>query len=170
MLAVILKTFTLRLKQRPYNLFLLTAILLFIVGLFSFNSAMDIHLHDTYYVFPLTYFIWTPTIILLIFWLLYLATKNILFSKRLVWTHIILTIVSCIFILTIPCFMTNSYDGLAGMPRRYYDIWQSKTYKFFGNLTKTAVFLIFTLAVGQLTFIVNFFIGLYRRFNRQNNR
>ena len=60
-LSIILKTINLRLKQRPYNLLLLTAILPPTVGLFSFNSAMDIHLHDTYYIFPLTYFIWTPS-------------------------------------------------------------------------------------------------------------
>jgi cytochrome c oxidase subunit I len=138
------------------------AILLLIVGLFGFNSAMVIHLQDTYHVFPLTYFIWAPTFFLLIFWLLYLATKNIMFSQALSWTHIILTIIGCVFILTIPLFVTNSYEGLAGMPRRYFDIGQSKSYKIYGNLTKHAVIFVFFLAVGQLTFLLNFFIGLYK--------
>ena len=127
-------------------------------------------MHDTHFVFPLTYFIWTPSVILLIFWFIYLSTKNILFSKALTWTHILLTIVSCIFILTLPYLLTNSYKGLAGMPRRYNDIGQSKTYQFFGEMTKTAVAIAFVLAVGQLTFLAHFFIGLSRRLHRQNNR
>jgi cytochrome c oxidase subunit 1 len=147
-----------------------TAILLFIVGLFSFNSAMDIQFHDTYYVFPLTYFIWTPSIILVAFWLVYLVTRNVLFSKALTWTHVTLTTIACIFILTLPYFVTNSFEGIAGMPRRYYDIGQSKTYQIFGQLTKTTVVIIFVLLIGQLTYLLNFFIGLYKHFIRQNNR
>jgi cytochrome c oxidase subunit 1 len=143
-------------------LLLPAAIILFIAGLFSFNAAIVIQMHDSFYVFPQTYIIWAPAFILFIFWLLYRATKSILFSKSLSWTHIILTIAGCVFILTIPYFMTNSYEGLAGMPRRYLDIGQSKTYKIYGNLTKTAVILVFFLVAGQLTFLFNFFIGLYK--------
>jgi cytochrome c oxidase subunit 1 len=158
----------LRIKKQPYQLFILAAIILFIAGLFSFNAALDIHMHGTYYVFSLTYFIWAFAFILFIFWLLYLATKNILFSKSLSWTHIILTIIGCVFILTIPFFTTNSYEGLAGMPRRYFDIGQSKTYKINSNLTKTEVILVFLLVAGQVTFLLNFVIGFYMRFNRKN--
>ena len=159
-----------RLKQKPYNLLLLTSILLFIVGLFGFDSAMDIHMHDTHFVFPLTYLPWTPSIILLIFWLLYLVTKNFLYSKALTWTHILLTIAACIFILTLPYLLTNTYEGFAGMPRRYYDIGQSKTYQFFGELTKTAVVIGFILVAGQLTYLANLAIGLSKHVGGQNNR
>ena len=164
------KRHSVRLKQSPYNLLLLTSILLFIVGLFSSNSAMDIHMHDTYFVFPLTYFIWTPSIILFIFWLLYLLTKKNLYSIKLTWTHIILTIATCVFILTLPFLLTNSYEGLAGMPRRYYDIGQSKTYQFFGKLTKTVIVTAFILALGQLTYLLNLFLGVSKRVGGQNNR
>ena len=160
----------LRIKQRPYNLLLLAAILFFVAGLFSFNSAISIHIYDTYFISPLSYFIWTPSIVLLFFWLIYLTTKNILFSKRLMWIHVFLTILACIFILTFPYFLTNSYAGLAGMPRRYFDIGQSKTYQFFGELGKTGVVLVVILALGQLTFLANFFLGLYKYETGRSNR
>jgi heme/copper-type cytochrome/quinol oxidase subunit 1 len=98
------------------------------------------------------------------------VTKNILYSKALTWTHIILTIAGCIFILTLPYLLTNSYEGLAGIPRRYYDIDQSKTYQFFGKLTTTAVIFAFILVIGQLTYLVNLVMGLTKRVGRQNNR
>jgi heme/copper-type cytochrome/quinol oxidase subunit 1 len=169
-ISLYFKRHSMRLKQRPYNLLLLTSILLFIVGLFSFNSAMDIHLHDTYFVFPLTYLMWIPSVILLIFWLLYLLTKKFLYSKALIWTHIISTIVGSVFILAFPFLLTNSHEGLAGIPSRYYDIGQSKTYQFFGNLTKTTVVIAFILTAGQLTYLINFVVGLYKRPGAQNNR
>ena len=125
----------LQLKKKPYHLLLLTSILLFTAGLSAFKTAMDIHFHDTYYVFPLAYLIWALSVISGIFWLLYLTTKEILFSKGLSWIHIILTIAACIFILTMRWFMTDSY--LAGMPRHYYDIGQSETSKIHGHLTQT---------------------------------
>jgi len=159
-----------QLKQRPYNLLLLTGIILFVVGLFSLNSAIVINMYDTYFVFTLAYFIWIPCVILLIFWLLYLATRKKLYSKALTWTHIFLTIAGCVFILTFPNLLTNSYEGLAGMPRRYYDIGQSKTYQFFGELTKTGVAIALILALGQITYWLNLFIGLSKHQGRQNNR
>lgn len=159
-----------RLYQRPYHLFLWTAILFFLFGLCCHDSVIDIHLHDTYYVFHFTYFIWTLSIFLLVFWILYLATKSILISKKLSWTHLILTIIGCIFILIIPYFLTNSYEGLAGMSRRYHDIGQSEAYFDFDDTTRTAVITIIVLAIGQLAFVLNFVIGLFKRPDRQNNR
>jgi heme/copper-type cytochrome/quinol oxidase subunit 1 len=164
------KDVILRLKQRPYNLLLLTAILLFIVGLFCFNYEMVIGLYNSLYVIRLAYFIWIPTGILFIFWIVYLATKHILFSKPLIWAHIIFTMIGCFLMLTLPYFTTNVYAGLAGVPRRYYDIGLSKTFIIFGQLTKSGAFLLFISLIGQLTYLCNLFIGLYRRTSRQNNR
>jgi cytochrome c oxidase subunit I len=160
----------LRLKQRPYNLLLLTAVLLFVAELISINSALAIGLHDTYYTFPLTYFIWTPTFLLVLFWFLYVATKHFLFSKALVWAHIVLTIITSVYILALPFLLSKTFEGLAGMPRRYYDIGQTKTFTFFVYFAKSAILLAFVLALGQLTYLVNLGVGLYRRINNQNNR
>ncbi len=159
-----------RLKQRPYNLLLLTAILLFIGGQFSLSTPIDFHLHDTYFVFPLTYIIWFPTIILFIFWLLYLATKRFLFSQGLMWTHIILTVITSIFILILPYLGTYSYGGLGGMPRRYYDYGEFNIFKIFSNWTNIVVSAFFVLITGQLIYFINLFTGLYKHAAGHNNR
>src|SRR5690242_8828642 len=107
-------------KERPYNFLLLTAILLFIASIFNFNVPIDIHLHNTYFIFPLKLLIWLPTIILILFWLLYLLTKRFLFSKALTWTHVILTIICSILLLILPFILTYPFAGMDA-PRRYYD-------------------------------------------------
>lgn len=158
------------LKQRPYNLLLLIAILLFIAGLFSFNTLIDIHLHDTYVVFPLSFLVWLPAIILFVFWFIYLVTKQFLFSKKLMWTHIILTIITSLSLLTLPYLTTYSSEGVPGMPRRYYDYGEFNRLKIWSNLTNLAVITFVILLLGQLTYFINLFVGLYKRVDRQNNR
>ena len=148
-------------KQQPYHLLLLTAILLIIAGLFIPKSAMVIQWHDRYHIFSLLYFIWTTALFLFVFWLLYLVTKNILFSKALSWTHIIWTVVGCICILKAPFFLRNYYEGLAGMPRRYIEVEHYRTYQSSEFSTRTLLFLVVILLIGQLTFLINFFVGVY---------
>jgi cytochrome c oxidase subunit 1 len=126
----------LQLWQRPYNLLLISAILFFITGLLSFNTSMDIHFHDTYIIFSSTYFLWILAIMLFLFWMLYMATKSFLYSKKLSWTHICFTILSSLFLFVLPIFIPNSYNGLAGMPRRYYDFSSRESFYMFGRFPK----------------------------------
>ncbi len=46
------------LKKRPHNFLLLTVILFLIASLFVSNQALDIHLHDTYFVLSLSHIVW----------------------------------------------------------------------------------------------------------------
>jgi cytochrome c oxidase subunit 1 len=149
-------------KDRPYTVLLLTAVLFFIAGLFSFNYPIDIHLHDTYFVIPMTYLVWIPTITLVFFWLIYLLTKRLLFSKFLTWTHIVFTILCTIFIVTIPFLSTYSYAG-GGAPRRYYDYGSFTSYKIFGNMTRIIIIAFIILIFGQLTYFINLIVGLYKK-------
>jgi heme/copper-type cytochrome/quinol oxidase subunit 1 len=164
------KQHSMKLKQRPYNLLFLNAIILSIGGLFCFNSPIDIHLYDTYFVFPLPFLIWAPTIILFVFWIVYLLTKRFLFSKKLMWIHIILTVIISLFLMVLPYISTYSYGGVVGSPRRYYDYGELNRFKILGNLTNIAVATFVILLLGQLAYFINLFVGLYKRIGRQNNR
>jgi len=152
-------------KEKPYNLLLLTAILLFIAGLFSGNFPIDILLHDTYFVLPITYLLWFPSLVLAFFWLLYLLTKRFLFSKVLTWTHIILTITCSVFIHVIPYLSAYSSAGLAGAPRRYYDNGIFNKYKVFSNMNTIILLTFLILVLGQLIYFINLIIGIYKRKN-----
>jgi cytochrome c oxidase subunit I len=163
------KLLSVQLKHKPYNLFLLTSILLLIVGLFSFNTQIDIHLHDTYFVFPLAFLVWVPSIILFAFWVLYLMTKQFLFSKRLMWTHIILTIVTSFLIFILPYLTTYAYGGVAGIPRRYYDYEELDKFKMLSNFTNITATTFILFLLSQLTYCTNLFIGLYKPVARKKH-
>jgi len=142
--------------------------LLFIGGIFIFDTPIDIHLHDTYFIFPLSFLIWIPAIILFLFWALYLLTKQFLFSKKLMWIHIILTVLSSLFMLMLPYLSTYSYSGVGG-PRVYYDYGEFNKFKMFGNLTNMIIRVFAFLLLIQLIYFFNLFVGLYKGVGRQKN-
>ena len=158
-----------KLKQRPYKLFLWAAFLLIISGLFCFNTSVDIHLYDTYFVFPLSFIIWVPAVISFAFWIIYLLTKQFLFSKKLMWIHIILTLLLSLFLMTLPYISTYSDGGLIGSPRRYYDYGEWNRFKILSNPTNTAVITFAILLLSQLVYFINLIVGLIKRVGRQNN-
>ncbi|HVK96613.1 MAG TPA: hypothetical protein VM368_02295 [Flavisolibacter sp.] len=131
---------------------------------------IDILLGDMSFVFPLVNYIYVAPIILIVFWLVYKATKNVLYSNKLSWTHIILTIATSLFIFALPFILTNSYQGLAGKPRRYYDYGQFNSFNIFGEFAPIVITVFFIAAVGHLIYFVNLFVGLYQRVSGQNNR
>ena len=158
-------------KDRPYNLLLLTAVLILIASFFAFDQTFDIHLHDTMFVIAMTHLFWATIILLLIFWTLYLLTKRFLFSKILTWTHIVLTIAASMILMTISFYSNSFYQELAGMPRRYFDIDGSETFKWYNILTKGTLIVILLMTLGLLIYIINFAVGLLKNSAvRHNNR
>lgn len=150
----------LKLKQQPYNLLLIVALLLFIAALLSFNFPIDLHFHDTYFVLPITYLIWLPGLLLFLFWLIYLFTKHFLFSKALMWIHILLSILCSVFILALTYISTYSFAGTE-VPKYYYDDGT------FGNLSKVTVIAFLILFLGQFTYFINLCAGVIKSFSKQ---
>jgi len=159
-----------RFRQKPYNLFLFAIGIVFLIGLVTYKSIIDIHLRDTYYILPLTILTWIPTIILLLFWLLYSATKTYLWSKWLTWTHVVLTIILSLVIVASPYLSGYSYAGLPGAPRRYFDHGELNRLHVFNNLSEIVVLFTLILFAGQLLYFINLFAGLFSRGVRKNNR
>jgi cytochrome c oxidase subunit 1 len=131
------------------------------------NSSLDIHLHDTLYVFPAAYYSWFPALLLLSCWLLYICTKRILYSKKISRIHIILTIPACFFIAALPYILTSQYQGLAGMPGRYFDYGASSRFNVPHRLTTTGTIVFIILIAAQLLYVINFAIGLFKYFAKQ---
>ena len=157
--------------HKPYRILILGAILTFIVGqLLIDNSFLDIHLHDKYFVFSSTNYIWFPTVLLLILWILYKTTNKLLYSQQLSWIHILLSTFLASFFAISPYVLSNSYEGLAGMPRRYLDFEESSITSFFRKMNKTEIIIFSILIFGQLLYLVNLTLGLLRKPIRENNR
>ncbi|MEO6330832.1 MAG: hypothetical protein ABIO55_17990 [Ginsengibacter sp.] len=157
-------------KERPYNLLLLTAVLILIASFFAFDKTLDIHLHDTYFIITMAHSFWIIIILLLIFWTLYLLTKRFLFSKILTWLNVILIVATSVFLVTISFYSNNYYNGLAGMPRRYYDYRSWNNFGFYDNLTKGVLVTILLLVLGLSIFIVNLIMGLFIKYVGEKSR
>lgn len=149
---------------KSYHLLLLFALLLVIVAGCSLVVDMDIVLRDSYYFFPAAHFFWIAETTLLLSWLLYLYSMRLLFSKALVWTHVVLTIACFACIFSDP-YLSNAFsDGLAGMPRRYFDFGESfncfEFFDFFAGPVKVAFIV---LACAQIIYLINLCLGLYKK-------
>lgn len=78
--------------QRPSRLFLLAAVLTFMISLLVWNKQVDIHIYDTVFILPLAYLLWPLAGCFMIFFLLYQWLNKFLPQKIFAWIHVILTL------------------------------------------------------------------------------
>ncbi len=142
---------------------------LFVVSFFTPNDSLDIHLHDTYIIIKTAWLFWLGIIPLLTLWTLYYLTKHLLFSKALMWTHILLTIITLILLVSISFCSNSYYSELGGMPRRYYDYSAWNNFSLYDNLTKVVFITVILLILAQLIYILNFILGIFRNFIAPHN-
>ena len=152
---------TLQMKQKPYNLLLWTGLILVLTSFFILkqNNTVDIHLHDTYFVIAHTHIFWLLAFLALFVWTLYLLTNKIMFSKALVWTHIIITIMT-ILLFALSLFFGDSF--INPTPRRYYDYSSWNSFDNYTTFTKAFGVTIFVLLFGQFIFVIIFIVGLFK--------
>jgi hypothetical protein len=146
-----------RIAAQPYNLFLLTAFLLFIFSFVTWGQSTDLHLHDTYFVVSTIYFIWFLAFILLLIWTVYKLISRILWTKSLTWFHVIGTLLILLLLLTSALW----YKPVTTTSGEYspYEAFHKQRQK-----ELIAFFLIaITLLLGQLAFIVNLLGGLIKK-------
>ena len=146
-----------RIKQKPYSLLIITAILLLIAALFSTNSTVNIHVHATYLMIPLPFFASMPSMLLAILWLLYVLTKKYLYSKKLSWIHVLISIIASLFVIVLPYVATYIYA-------------EPEHYKIFSTLTENILTALVILIIAQLLYFVNLCIGLSKGVEKQNLR
>lgn|GEM_PF-689136 len=161
-LAAVKFRYTLPIKQRPYHLLLLTGLLLFLTSFLVLHEsgAIDIYLHDTYFVIAHNHILWLLTILALFVWILYLLTVKILYSKALTWIHIIATILT-ILLLTLALFIGDNF--MNPTPRRYYDYSNWNSLGNYTTFAKAISTIIFVLLLGQFVFVINLVAGFVKR-------
>ncbi|XVJ67198.1 MAG: hypothetical protein HEQ40_13910 [Lacibacter sp.] len=136
-------------------------ILIFLLQIFYGNSALDIHLHDTYFVMP-NFF---PLFFVALAFAVFAATYHWfdkMFKKQMNYTlgyiHFWASFLGISFIV-----LPIQYAGLAGMPRRYYDYSDSSNFDAFSNQITLVSVLTFLLIIAQLLFVFNFIYSIFRR-------
>jgi cytochrome c oxidase subunit I len=148
----------------PAMMFAIGFVSLFIsgglTGIWLGNSALDIHLHDTYFVIAHFHIVMGVAGIFGMFCGIYHWYPKMYgryLNNTLGYIHFWVTLIGAYLI-----FWPMHYEGLAGMPRRYYDYSQWESFKQFVELNRfisTVAMIVFAV---QLLFLFNFFYSIWK--------
>jgi len=148
----------------PGMLFAIGFVSLFIsgglTGIWLGNSALDLHLHDTYFVIAHFHLVMGVASMFGMFagvyhW--YPKMFGRLMNNTLAYMHFWISLIGAYFI-----FWPMHYEGLAGMPRRYYDFSNWESFKMFGGLNEFISITAIVVFAAQFLFIFNFFYSMYK--------
>ena len=148
----------------PGMLFSIGFVSLFIsgglTGIWLGNSALDIHLHDTYFVIAHFHIVMGVASFFGMFagvyhWFPKMFGRYL--NNTMAYIHFWVTIIGAYLI-----FWPMHYEGLAGMPRRYYDFSSWESFKQFGGLNEFISFVAGVVFLVQLLFVFNFFHSIWK--------
>jgi cytochrome c oxidase subunit I len=148
----------------PAMLFAIGFVSLFIsgglTGIFLGNSALDLHLHDTYFVIAHFHIVMGVASFFGMFagvyhWFPKMFGRYL--NTTLGYIHFWVTIIGAYLI-----FWPMHYEGLAGMPRRYYDFSNWESFKMFGGLNEFISFVALVVFAVQLLFVFNYFYSMFK--------
>jgi cytochrome c oxidase subunit 1 len=148
----------------PGMLFAIGFVSLFIsgglTGVFLGNSALDIHLHDTYFIIAHFHIVMGVAGMFGMFAGLYHWYPKMYgryMNNTLAFIHFWVTMIGSYLI-----FWPMHYEGLAGMPRRYYDYTNWESFKMFAGLNQFISFVAIIVFAAQLLFVFNFFYSIFK--------
>ena len=148
----------------PAMLFAIGFVSLFIsgglTGIFLGNSALDIHLHDTYFVIAHFHIVMGVASFFGMYagvyhWFPKMYGRHL--NNTMAYIHFWVTIVGAYLI-----FWPMHYQGLAGMPRRYYDFSNWESFKHYGGLNEFISVVAMIVFAVQILFVFNFFYSIFK--------
>ena len=152
------------LQMNPAMLFSIGLVSTFVTGgltgLVLGDSALDINVHDTYFVVAHFHLVMGVSALFGMFAGIYHWFPKMygrMMNKTLGYWHFWITIISAYGV-----FFPMHFIGLAGLPRRYYT---NSNFPMFDDLADINVFMTVMAVIGgfaQLIFLANFFISIYR--------
>ena len=151
-------SFQTKLTNEPYSLFFLTGIVLFILSFFMWGQSLDLHIHDTYFVIATNYFIWTIALLFFVVWGLYKLTYKILWTKKLIWLHVLTTLFAFIILATFDVWHDKIIPPIKREAISVANIFEDQKREKVIALIIGIIFI-----VGQLSYIVNLIGGIFRR-------
>ncbi|HEY8657433.1 MAG TPA: cbb3-type cytochrome c oxidase subunit I [Hanamia sp.] len=148
----------------PAMLFSIGFVSLFIsgglTGIWLGNSTLDMHLHDTYFVIAHFHLVMGVASMFGMFAGIYHWFPKMfgrLMNNTLAYIHFWTTMIGAYLI-----FWPMHYEGLAGMPRRYYDFSNWESFKMFGGLNEFISIVAAIVFAVQFLFIFNFFYSIFK--------
>lgn len=131
-----------------------------LTGIFLANSFLDLHLHDTYFIIAHFHLVMGVSAFFGMFAGVYHWFPKMFgryMNNTLGYIHFFITIIGAYLI-----FWPMHYEGIAGMPRRYYDYSAWETYKNFQSLNSFISVVVVITFFGQLLFVFNFFASIWK--------
>ncbi len=131
-----------------------------LTGLILGDSALDINVHDTYFVVGHFHIVMGLSAIYGMFSGVYHWFPKMygrMMNKKLGYLHFWVTFISAYGV-----FFPMHFLGLAGLPRRYYT---NSAFPMFDNLTDINIIITFFAIIGglvQLVFVFNFFYSIFK--------
>ena len=131
-----------------------------LTGIFLGNSAIDIQLHDTYFVVAHFHIVMGVAAFFGMFagiyhWYPKMYTRFM--DETLGKVHFWMTMVGAYLV-----FWPMHYIGMAGVPRRYYSFDTFDAFRHFDTLNKFITIAAIIVFIGQLIFVVNFFYSIWK--------
>lgn len=156
---------------KVYHFLLLAAVICFLSALiFRSNDALDIAVHDTYYVIANTHLIFFTGLSFLVFYCIYVLLNH--FRRKTI--RILDHLHTWISILSLLGFWICSSMVFVSPPKRYYD------YSIYNEFDRTSVdflmdinifitILALAFVIAQVIFLINVFIALLRKNEKTSN-
>ncbi|HYV93552.1 MAG TPA: cbb3-type cytochrome c oxidase subunit I [Chitinophagales bacterium] len=151
-------------RLTPATLFGMGCVLVFIFGfltqIYLGNSALDIPLHDTYFVIAHFHIVIGISAFFGMFAGVYLWFPKMfgrMMNNTLGYIHFWITFIGAYMI-----FWPLHYIGLAHVPRRYYSFNAFQSFDMFGNLNKFITLAAILVFFAQILFIINFIYSIFK--------
>jgi cytochrome c oxidase subunit 1 len=131
-----------------------------LTGLFLGNSALDIHLHDTYFVVAHFHIVMGISAFFGMFAGIYHWFPKMygrFMNNTMGYIHFFIT-----FIGSYVIFWPMHYEGVSGMPRRYYDFSSWVSFNQFGELNQMISVAAIIVFFAQLLFVFNYFVSIWK--------
>lgn len=139
-----------------------------LTGIWLGNSSIDIHLHDTMFVIAHFHIVMGVSAFFGMFAGIYHWFPKMygrFMNSTIGYIHFWVTMIGAYLI-----FWPMHYEGMAGMPRRYYDVSGWASFKQFGGLNEFITIVVILVFAVQLLFVFNFFYSIFkgRKLTTQN--
>jgi len=113
------------------------------------NSTLDIHFHDTFFIISsVHYACFFPLVMFVLTVIYYLLESKVYVNRALGRLHFWITFLGLWYLL-----WPGSYEGMAGMPRRYLDIGYLNGFNRFVWMDQTMVIVAMAVVIMQLVFV-----------------
>lgn len=131
-----------------------------LTGIWLGNSSIDIHLHDTYFVIAHFHIVMGVSAFFGTFagvyhWFPKMFGRYL--NNTMAYIHFWITLIGAYLI-----FWPMHYEGMAGMPRRYYDYSSWESFKQFNELNHFISVVVIVVFAAQLMFVFNFFYSIFK--------